>query len=205
MQFKLWLEGRFDKETTDISRIIIKAIKENIDKISEQKNVLFFSGDINSVIDIVKKPDLLINLPKTDYNLMVLVGSEMDFLSVSGRYNVNRNLLRINILIPTGRSQFPYIIDKLIPRLKNSIRHELEHSTQEIIQSPEKHDFSYFSDPNEVAAYVSGLYKMAKTLRKSFTVILDEFLDKVKISDEEKEKLKEMYLNYQKTRFPKAF
>lgn len=192
MEFKLWLEGRFDWETTQISRSIISALKNNISTIRERGEISFYHGNINTNLPKLNLdgnfPNILVNFRKGNY------------IFTSGSYRPSLNQITINIESPINQSQWLNGFNDLIYRIKNTIRHELEHSGQDSqllkdaggksifaqrIKDKKTKRYSkediedilyYYTDPAEVAAHVSGLYKQSKTSKIKFDNLLDNYL-----------------------------
>ena len=113
-------------------------------------------------------------------------------------------------------------LQKLVLVLKMTIRHELEHSRQEIndITYSDRFDaqgvLDYFLDPSEIEAWVVALYKRAKMLKQPFFEVMHKVLEKqiyawadsmnmdYKEADDIIEKVKDEWSAYAYERFPEA-
>lgn len=189
--FKKWLvltEGRYDQATTIISRSIINAVKSS----PLNKTQIFFYGNPNDLRGLINYPDALSklnNLEGIKKNIILaLIPSSVS--RIGGSYRPKRNLITIELSVNPKTLQQE--MQKIIETLKNTIRHELEHSgqdnelldkynqSQDDVWESQESVINYFTSPPEIAAHVSGIYKQAKTSRTSFTQKLEEYLEKIK-------------------------
>jgi len=135
--------------------------------------------------------------------------------------------LHINIVLPL---EYDFsVFSQLIPELKSTFRHELEHSMQptemldithekvpdeEIWKTLERAE-DYYTSEAETKAHVVGLYKKAKMLKIPASKVVDEFLGELietamvsGYSEEEVEplimKIRGWWLHYMKGRYPEA-
>lgn len=206
-------EGRYDKLTTEISGWIVSMMK---------------SG---------RGPHLKRRFRDLRVEVYVDTGEGYYATNVSGTYEYNNN--KINILIevpenfpisrrtkPGAKGWKPYTWENLIAELKSTIRHELEHSGQEKtnVFSPDlvsTHGLiKYYTNPREVAAYVSGMYKKAKATRVPFYYLLSDHMSRVEDSiirslgdlrsinrdwvKEQVNGIRDAYVRYAEKRYPKA-
>jgi hypothetical protein len=191
MDFKDWIftEGKYDWLTTQISRAIVNAIKNIAPKMYADKGELLYHGDAQYLRGLaITTPKPLLGLDEIkDLNiLLTLIPSER--MSVSGSYRPSRKLLRVDIIIDLSPRVFLVNMPQMIEMLKDTIRHELEHSgqketdldnvsdSQRDIWKSQQSIIAYYTHPTEIAAFVSGLYKRAKSTRTSFTQKLREYL-----------------------------
>lgn len=208
MKFKQFLltEGKFEHETTAISRAIIRAIKDNFDKLKKDKGLILVYGKVDF-------PGIQLAISAKVPNIAIGIWVDNMVFSVRGSYVRESDLLKVFIHMS------PENINELIPRLKNTIRHELEHSGQGDLEGIPNADWKklstiigYYTDPREVAAFVSGFYKQAKTTRKPFSDIVNDYLELLRLklfnnhySTEEAERavetIRKTWLDYQKKRF----
>jgi len=222
MRFSLFLEGVLERESTEISFAVIKSIKRDIEILATEGGLIYFYGDRKSVRDLPSNNFRNLELPNLKFpNIIILIKSDLSTLNVSGSFLFERNLLRINIHIPTAGSQFPYNLSKLLPLLKKTIRHELEHSTQSELSlrqaaMTDSDNINYWIDPAEVAAYVVSLYKKAKGSKRPLTDVMFEYLKHVERhfiskgmskseAKEAVEKIHTAWDEYRLKRFPKSF
>lgn len=193
VSFRMFCEGVFDKETTYVSRKIVSWIKNSIKKLrGGQEFVFLFLG----------------KQPKEDYVIRGIENNNIDYIpeelstpdfmvslskgAVSSRGTYDKGLVNLYITLPINRSEFPHILFDLIPMVKNTIRHELEHSSQEEEDlnaaassgvnpwKSKENILNYLLNRSELAARVTGLYKQAKTKHTMFVDELNEFLHHLK-------------------------
>lgn len=154
-----------------------------------------------------------------------------------GMMDKNNDILYMNIGIPLNdKGNLDYHAAN--PMIKAILRHELEHSQQKdtpFFTKKQKFDWdpvsqkapmganfgnieqmkSYLFHPSEIEAWVSGVYKYAKSAKISFTQAAQIQLDRLYKSMVESgtnaedaiqflDELKEKWLQYQKYRYPKA-
>jgi len=135
--------------------------------------------------------------------------------------------LHINIILPL---EYDFsVFSKLVPELKSTFRHELEHSSQptemldithkkvpddQIWKTLERVE-DYYTGEAETKAHVVGLYKKAKTLKMPAAEVVDRFLGELietgivhGYSEEEIMplimKIRGWWLHYMKDRYPEA-
>lgn len=221
-------EGALDKETTELSRWLVKEIKKLLkSKGREFKEVLRREYKTKWF-----KVAFLANVHKEDRYYALGV----DGVSVAG---TKPKLISITIQLPGSfpvqvrtrpakKGWLPPTWENLIGQLKNLIRHELEHLTQTSssylpnLAEPQG-VVSYYSSPKEVAAYVSGIYKQAKAQKAPFFYLLTRRLDAIKdeilrtakgtrelenlnrkwIADQVR-KIQDLWFSYAEKRYPKA-
>jgi hypothetical protein len=163
-----------------------------------------------------------------------LVKSRTDAVNVSGSWSENERVLQISITV--GSSEGILLGEHLSliqQKCYDTVRHELEHSTQsaemlsgakvvnralgptENIWSDPTAVEAYFTSPAEVAAYVAGIYHAAKRLRIPFIEHVDSLLwNYVKLAkkagaDMQAMKqvirnVRERWVAYAQQRFPRA-
>ena len=135
--------------------------------------------------------------------------------------------INLNILLPTDYDDS--VFSELIPELKDTIRHELEHSSQPtemlmktIKEIPEREIWKtlqtaegYYMSEAEVKAHVVGIYKKAKMLKEPVDEVIDDFLMEVystglsyNYTEEElsplMKKIRELWRYYMASRYPHA-
>tara|TARA_Y100000310_G_scaffold67014_1_gene62333 strand:+ start:1357 stop:2061 length:705 start_codon:yes stop_codon:yes gene_type:complete len=227
----LLLEGKMEWGTTQLSREIVNVLKKMLDveAIGDEDFTSYaFSADkiLDNPIPNLHEIRLFVIAQVTgDYETPEAAVHATYFREEDPEYSS----LELYIYFPPDPSLSH--LSKLLPALKETLRHELEHADQStetiagIGGTPEFHDFgsvkrTYLSD-GEVAAWVSGLYKRSKMQRRALTEIIDEALNLAKdrilgahqemgtsILDLEVtrfiEELREKWLNYARKRYPKA-
>lgn len=205
----LLIEGKLEKETTDISRRIIKKLKSLGKNSGGFKNSRFSLGP--SVLKNVR------NLNRINISLELEPESAGEFSpAVQGVYWFEEKRgdseIEITISVPsTWRNYATALQDMsdLVSILKDTLRHELEHSSQEtddllrvrsrtrgfdpyqgpiIAQDPELPEKMksvsdlrrYYTDKAEIEAFVAGLYKQAKMGKYTFRSVVNARLEAVK-------------------------
>lgn len=180
-----------------------------------------------------------LNIPE---NLISLFPNMLVYVGIGdpihrGYYDRQSDVLFVQIEIPkTDNNNLNY--NAVLPYLKSILRHELEHSQQkpeapytrvrqygwEDIKdkAPAEVDFGnpeliekYYTHPSEIEAWVSGLYKHAKTSKQPFFEILNDRLNKISSSmtrrnidrsiiDRIVSNIRKKWMDYASFRFPKA-
>ena len=227
----LLVEGKMEWGTTQLSREVINILKKMLDA-----NAITDEGFVNYVFsadNIVDDP--IPNLHEISLFAIAQVAGDYETPPAAVHATYFReeeeefSNLELYVYFPPEPSLKQ--LSELLPTLKETLRHELEHATQsyEMIAAiggtPEFDDFgsvkrTYLSD-GEVAAWVSGLYKRSKMQRRALTEVIDESLNlaKERILDAHEEmgisildlevtrfieELREKWLNYARKRYPKA-
>ena len=195
LRLKLY-EGRYDQETLMQSRFIVNVFKANFGKPTEESS----EGNIGGVeyeLDYIFEP----NAEEVGPLSFIIDGeADNDTLQIKIKYNPDK---------------FPEAYTELIPEIKDTIRHELEHIAQFNFSktvNPDSQKLSkytwlqYFTFDYEVPAFVQGLYKRAKTKRISFTDAVNEFLINYLdvLTDEEEIKVKQTWMDYARKNLPAA-
>ena len=189
-------EGRYDQETLMQSRFIVNIFKANFGEFTEEST----EGNIGGVeyeLDYIFEP----NIKEVGPLPFVIDGeADDDTLQIKIKYNPDK---------------FPEAYTELIPEIKDTIRHELEHIAQFNFskgvnpnsQKLSKYTwFQYFTFDHEIPAFAQGLYKRAKTKRISFTDAVNEFLVNYLdvLTDEEEIKVKQAWTDYARKNLPAA-
>jgi hypothetical protein len=189
-------EGRYDQETLMQSRFIVNVFKANFGKPTEESS----EGNIGGVeyeLDYIFEP----NAKEVGPLPFIIDGeADNDTLQIKIKYNPDK---------------FPEAYTELIPEIKDTIRHELEHIAQfnfskTVNPNSQKLSqytwFQYFTFDYEIPAFVQGLYKRAKTKRISFTDAVNEFLINYLdvLTDEEEIKVKQTWMDYARKNLPAA-
>jgi len=115
------------------------------------------------------------------------------------------------------------ILSKIQPVLRDLVRHEIEHLThgrgsaalkpskvmrgdkamRAKIRGNEKNYYKYFLLPKEVDANIHGLYSKAKTMKKPYQDVVDDYLDSLVDDGIISKKNRELIYKTWKTRIPK--
>jgi hypothetical protein len=196
----LIIEGRYDKLTNQISNIVFTKFKEIHDKGNKEgqfeltvgsndEDILSdqFTFDLEGVVEI------------TDDEYFVDGGSNVGF-DDSG--NEITPLLLIKFKIPQNPNWQKVSFD-----IKDVVRHELEHLTQDgenersgkymeddqllrdLINADVLPKSQYFKLEKEVDAMLQGLYFKSKKSRLPFKKVIDDYLDTVGLTPQEKEEI----------------
>ena len=188
------IRGRaLEHYTTGLSRKIVNVLKED-----EVRELIATKGEVD--FELVAD-ELLDDLDWV--NSVVVNVSTSDYIDVVGSYEYSTRAsnedredsdIIINIVIPVDFSDHDFSV--LIPELKDTLRHELEHSSQStdvlsniddvIPAEDDGHVWSsiesadrYYNSQSETEAHVAGLYKRAKMLNKPASQVIDKFLDDI--------------------------
>jgi hypothetical protein len=220
-------EGReLENFTTLISREVINALKEDeIKEIFNNNGEVSFGLDTEEMLkNLTNVRNVYINLEAADY---VYAHAKYDFILDATEEQRKESDVYINILLPLNYEHS--VFSELIPELKDSLRHELEHSTQptdilmkvqreipdgDIWKSLESAK-TYYTSESETKAHIAGIYKKAKTLKEPVGSVLDQVLMEIwqtgisnGYSEEELgvflAKLREMWRYYLMSRYPQA-
>jgi len=231
-------EGKLENQTTQLSRAVVEWVKKlrtdpngrSLDMIKDDEwiNISFNSDDVLDIpLPNLHEIDLFIiaqvmggqeDPPLAAVHAMYLREEEPEFSS-----------MEVYLYFPPEPSLAH--LGQIVPVLKETLRHELEHSTQsrEVMAAiggvPEFDNFdsvkrTYLSD-GEVAAWVSGLYKRAKVQKLPLTEIIDDAIELLRARVLEAheaaglgilelelsrfvDQLKDRWLQYARKRFPRA-
>lgn len=143
--------------------------------------------------------------------------------SVEGHFSFDSG--RITILINVDASENDTrtrreMISMIISEVRETLRHEIEHAMQaeylgnrsqgspvimpnEESLDFEKDPFGYLTDPREIQAFITGLYKKAKSMRLPFYSVLDGWIrtSSKKLSRSQAAKIREIYMQHAKARY----
>jgi hypothetical protein len=193
-------EGRYDNAILSITREFINNFKEHFG--IRYKYTTDYEHDefIIVKITILAKPSKKVNY---------------DF-DVEGNSDINQ----ITINIVYNPEWFPFVYNKFIAEIKNTLRHEMTHIKQYVIELEEGEDDEasefdsetyteddldeYLPQKAEVEAYVNGFYKEAKTKKTTFTKVIDDWLeDNYKHFKDKKNalKIRKIWINDFKSRY----
>ena len=199
-------EGRYDKFTNELSRLAFELIKDGYDVGKKVVDELFVVGPAEEDPDIVSDDfefDFAVQAVYTD-----------DLYKVDGGANAGYDdegeeiqpLLSVRFDIPKDIDWQTVSFD-----LKDVIRHELEHLTQEgpnVRRGKETPDdtllrrmidadllpkSAYFRLEKEVDAMLQGMYLKAKKSRRPFLAVIDDYLDKQPVNQEERKEILDLW------------
>ena len=195
-------EGRYDKFTNELSRLAFELIKDGYDVGRKVVDETFVVGPAD------EDPDIVSNDFEFDFTIQATYTE--DTYTVDGGANAGYDdegdeitpLLNVRFKIPKDVDWQEVSFD-----LKDVIRHELEHLTQDganVRSGKQLGDDSmirkmielgllpkadYFKLAKEVDAMLQGMYFKAKKARKPFLDIINTYLDKQPINPEEKKEI----------------
>jgi len=195
-------EGRYDKFTNELSRLAFELIKDGYDVGRKVVDETFVVGPAD------EDPDIVSNDFEFDFTIQATYTE--DTYTVDGGANAGYDdegdeitpLLNVRFEIPKDVDWQEVSFD-----LKDVIRHELEHLTQDganVRSGKQLGDDSmirkmielgllpkadYFKLAKEVDAMLQGMYFKAKKARKPFLDIINTYLDKQPINPEEKKEI----------------
>ena len=181
-------EGRkLERHTTLISRRVVDAIKDD-----EVKDAFNASGELEFQVDV---GDIVQDLPNVRNLYVEMMAGDYVFAHAKYEFDLDATEeqrktsdIIVNVILPAGYDDS--VLSQLIPELKDSLRHELEHSTQPTDmlmkiqkQIPEGDVWkslesakSYYTDEAETKAHIAGFYKKAKMLKEPMAKVIDEEL-----------------------------
>jgi hypothetical protein len=204
-------EGRYDKLTNELSSFAFELMKDGYDVGRKVVDELFVVGPADEEVDIVSdefKFDFVVQATYTDDTYSVNGGANAGF---DDKKDEIQPLLTVKFEIPKDIDWQTVSFD-----LKDVIRHELEHLTQDgenlkggtdsddpRLVRPSKYmeddEFirnlidvdllpksDYFKLEKEIDAMLQGLYFKAKKSRKPYIEVIDDYLDKQPINQEER-------------------
>lgn len=215
------LESRYDSMAGIISRKALSMAKRSMEQVnaSGTKQV---SVEDQVDIQLTHAPmtihltvQLTLQRSTTDSAIVVASGArdEIDF--------------RIKVVSKTGM-MLPLHLSYIQDRLYEASRHELEHLFQDedpstaqsaisFFEKPQvmSRRLAYYTHPNEIPAFVSGMYMKAKKLRRPFSDVVEENLEKIRRSMEFRgntpaqadrliAKIRRAWMSYAKSRFPNS-
>jgi len=189
-------EGKYDFEVTTQTRYIINQLKNNLDELYTEET----EGEVKGI-----EYSLIFKLiPTTEVGEDFIISGdtrEDNIITLEIKYNIN---------------YLPQYINDLISDIKGTLRHELEHLSQfNIPTKPQPGDedqedmniVDYLTSPDEIEAFVQGLYKQSKTKKIPLSQAIEDYLDQNIDEFETKEDYNKVYgiwVNWAKNNLPKA-
>ena len=199
-------EGRYDKFTNELSRLAFELIKDGYDVGRKVVDVLYVVGPAE------EDPDIVSDDFEFDFSIQAVYTD--DLYKVDGGANAGYDdddeeiqpLLSVRFDIPKDIDWQTVSFD-----LKDVIRHELEHLTQDganvrpgkkieddkfirdLINADLLPKAAYFQLEKEVDAMLQGMYLKAKKSRRPFIEVIDDYLDKQPINQEERKEILDLW------------
>ena len=142
---------------------------------------------------------------------------------IDGSAETDEEFPSIEVQIGVHPEDGESIFSKIQPILRDLVRHEIEHLTHgnksasakyskvmrgdtamrvKIRQNPELY-YKYFLLPKEVDANIHGLYSKAKTMKKPYQIVVDDYLDGLVRDTIITQKNRELIYKTWKARIPK--
>ena len=195
-------EGRYDKLTNELSSFAFELMKDGYDVGKKVVDELFVVGPADEEVDIVSDEfefDFVVQATYTDDTYKVDGGANAGF---DDEKEEIQPLLTVRFEIPKDIDWQTVSFD-----LKDVIRHELEHLTQDganvrpgkkieddkfirdLINADLLPKAAYFQLEKEVDAMLQGMYLKAKKSRRPFIEVIDDYLDKQPINQEERKEI----------------
>jgi hypothetical protein len=199
-------EGRYDKFTNELSRLAFELIKDGYDVGRKVVDETFTVGPEDEDSDIISDD--------FEFDFTVQATYTEDTYTVDGGANAGYDdegdeitpLLNVRFEIPKDIDWQTVSFD-----LKDVIRHELEHLTQDganvrggkqladdsmlrkMIDADLLPKAAYFKLEKEVDAMLQGLYLKAKKSKQPFLATLDNYLDKQPLTQEERKEILDLW------------
>ena len=202
-------EGRYDKFANQISKIVFEAFKDIHDRGDKRGEFEFSVGpDNEDIFSDQFEFDLAGVVEITDDEYVVDGGANAGFDNTGEEITP---LLSVKFKIPKNPNWQEISFD-----IKDVVRHELEHLTQdglnvvpgkqmaddELVRQMIDMDLlskaDYFKLAKEVDAMLQGLYFKAKKSKQPFKDVIDDYLDKVGLEDNEKESVLKIWRSRRK-------
>ena len=227
------VEGKLENETTVISRQLVQRIRNNIERHGGMKR--------GFTIEIKKTP---VHLNLVWMKAKVAIDTSINRPHITGEYiyddfdGTKYGAVTLKIDVPPSWKDIAAAKQQyslLVKGIKNVLRHELEHNRAMRMQTTRKtrrkrkatsakdapfYDMPslrrYMMYPDEIEAYVAGMYKEAKMMKRPLKDVFDDKMRQVVKAalafkaDKEKEILPlvhdlfSAWREYAKKRFPKA-
>jgi PAS domain-containing protein len=199
-------EGRYDKFTNELSRLAFELIKDGYTVGKKVVDETFTVGPADEDPDIVSDDfefDFYVQAVYTDDTYTVDGGANAGYDDEGDEITP---LLSVRFAIPKDIDWQTVSFD-----LKDVIRHELEHLTQDGVnvrpgkQLPDDSPLrkmidvellpqsAYFKLEKEVDAMLQGLYLKAKKSKQPFLSVIDDYLDKQPLSQEERKEILDLW------------
>lgn len=243
-------EGVLEKETTEISRVIVNKIKKLVTAGTMHQSpapyhwIDIMQGELPETLqDEALLHSLQVKVVKVDQAKRAIPHGRrargnpvrMSGTFKGGKYRELTIYMQVFMDLAKTPEEFIQSISGWLPELKNMLRHELEHARQKTkddkgtgkfkatgigMSGTRKEAVEYFQTSEEKEAYVAGLYKKAKMLKKPFAEVFNDWLRTIRFQvmiskkgeeefpDSEVQKgfdqIKKDYIEYAKQRFPAA-
>jgi hypothetical protein len=202
-------EGRYDKFVNQISKIVFESFKDIHDRGDKRGEFEFSVGpDDEDIFSDQFEFDLAGVVEITDDEYVVDGGANAGF---DNKGEEITPLLSVKFKIPKNPNWQEISFD-----IKDVVRHELEHLTQDglnVVPGKQMGDdellrqmidmdllpkADYFKLAKEIDAMLQGLYFKAKKSKQSFGSVINDYLDKVGLDNDEKESVLKIWRSRRK-------
>ena len=202
-------EGRYDKFVNQISKIVFESFKDIHDRGDKRGEFEFSIGpDDEDIFSDQFEFDLAGVVEITDDEYVVDGGANAGF---DNKGEEITPLLSVKFKIPKNPNWQEISFD-----IKDVVRHELEHLTQDglnVVPGKQMGDdellrqmidmdllpkADYFKLAKEIDAMLQGLYFKAKKSKQSFGSVINDYLDKVGLDNDEKESVLKIWRSRRK-------
>jgi len=204
-------EGMYDKLTNYLSKIAFESIKDGYEVGNKVVDLMFVVGPKEEDPDIVSDQfefDFHIQATFTDDTYTVNGGANPGF---DKKGDPIQPLINVNFEIPKNPKWSKVSMD-----LKDVVRHELEHLTQDgenvrpgkfkgddqtlrdMIDADLLPKADYFKLEKEIDAMMQGLYFKAKKSKRPYREVIDDYLATQPITQEEKEEILNLWRSRRK-------
>lgn len=179
---QLLYEGVYDKETTDLSRYIMNHVGNHVNRGMKRA----FTFKVKDIAERLGVDSITVKVGFAGYSEPEVSGSYMFYEDEPGPGRIE-----IVIEVPTRWHDKTYArkqLSVLLPKLKNVIKHELEHFGQpaETLRDVAPADRetieqirAYYMNPAEVGGRVAGMYKQAKMQKRTLSDVFDDQIDEI--------------------------
>jgi hypothetical protein len=193
------VEGRFEKETTELSRQIVSYIKEQMRPggLLDPEKMKTYT-DPKPVGLKIPITSTQLKVPKkysgslSKIKVAIRTGADVSRNTMAGSFGNsglnNANEMNFTVYVRTDFSVKD--LNELIPRIKNTLIHEWRHFAQKDDLRPSGYYHkggydvknidsikAYFSSWKEIESFVNGMYKEAKVRKVPFTKVMEKFLN----------------------------
>ncbi len=198
-QYKTLLNEGVGELVTDLSRRIVNYIKSGKGNYYTDRMIEGYLVEIDVEIKYVTLPS----------GINHSIGGGADI----GYDEEDEMILDIHLELLVDPNETPNSYSDIVATLKETLRHETEHILQYINPNKEQREeyedgFGYLTSRHEVPAFVQGLYKKAKTIKKPLILVMkDDLYEKVYdgvITDEEYDNVLDVWLDYAKRNLHRA-
>jgi hypothetical protein len=192
-QYKHLINEGVGYTVTDLSRRIVSYIKSGESNYFTDRVIGGYEVEVDVDIKYVELPEGM--------NHSISGGADI------GYDDEDEMILDIHLELLIDPNDTPNSYSDIVATLKETLRHEMEHILQYINPNKEQREeyetgFEYLTSTHEVPAFVQGLYKKAKTIKKPLILVMKDSLDEKvydgEITDEEINDVLEVWLDYAK-------